>query len=48
MKGGNEFSKNVLSADAQAWISKLHQTMVIKEYGGGSIKSYVAEMTLLF
>jgi site-specific recombinase XerD len=48
MKGGNEFSKNVLSADAQAWISKLHQTMVIKEYGGGSVKSYVAEMTLLF
>lgn len=48
MKGGNEFSKNVLNADAQVWISKLHQTLVIKEYSSGSIKSYVAEMTLLF
>lgn len=48
MKGGNEFSQNVLRADAQEWIGKLYQTLVLKEYGKGSIKSYVAEMTLLF
>lgn len=48
MKGGNEFSQNVLRVDAQEWIGKLYQTLVLKEYGKGSIKSYVAEMTLLF
>lgn len=48
MKGGNEFSQNVLGADAQEWIGKFYQTLVLKEYGKGSIKSYVGEMTLLF
>jgi site-specific recombinase XerD len=45
---GNEFSKITLSENAISWIKKLQQTMVIKDYGRGSIKSYVGEMILLF
>jgi integrase/recombinase XerD len=45
---GNEISKNVLQENAIFYLNKLHQTMTIKEYGLGSIKSYVNEMTLLF
>jgi site-specific recombinase XerD len=48
MKGGNEFSRKVLSEDAMEWISKLYSMMTVKDYGRGSIKSYVNEMTLLF
>lgn len=48
MKGGNEFSSKKLSANAEAWIFKLHQTLTIKEYGKGTLRSYVQEMTLLF
>lgn len=44
----NEIGKKPLSADAQEWIEKMHRTMTIKEYGAGSVKSYVNEMTLLF
>ena len=45
---GNEISKNVLQENAIFYLKKLQQTMTIKEYGLGSIKSYVNEMTLLF
>ncbi len=48
MKGGNEFSKNVMSPETEAWIVKLHKSLVLKDYGNGTIKSYTAEMTLLF
>ncbi|MBL0260368.1 MAG: hypothetical protein IPQ10_04735 [Saprospiraceae bacterium] len=45
---GNKISKNVLQENAIFYLKKLQQTMTIKEYGLGSIKSYVNEMTLLF
>ena len=48
MKGGNEFSVKELRPDAVEWLSKLHQTMIIKEYGKGSVRNYCREMKLLF
>ena len=43
----NEISAKELNADAQKWISKMNDVLTIKEYGRGSIKSYVNEMVLL-
>lgn len=48
MKGGNEISIKKLNPNAEAWVLKTHQVMTLKEYGSGSIKSYVNEMVLLF
>jgi integrase/recombinase XerD len=48
MKGGNEISVKKLNPNAEAWVLKIHQVMTLKEYGLGSIKSYVNEMVLLF
>jgi hypothetical protein len=45
---GNEISVKELSADSTEWLSKLHQTMIIKDYGKGSVRNYCQEMTLLF
>ncbi|MBK7742063.1 MAG: tyrosine-type recombinase/integrase [Saprospiraceae bacterium] len=45
---GNEISTNKLTTNAEEWIKKLIQTLTIKEYGTGTIKSYGNEMTLLF
>ena len=45
---GNEISAKELRADAVEWLSKLHQTLVIKDYGKGSVRNYCQEMTLLF
>lgn len=44
----NEISAKKLNSDAVAWLTKLHQTLVLKDYGKGSIRNYVNEMTLLF
>jgi integrase/recombinase XerD len=48
MKGGNEFSTRKMSANAEAWIVKLHQSLVLKDYGKGTLRDYVQEMILLF
>ena len=45
---GNEISVKELRADAVEWLTKLHQTLVIKEYGKGSVRNYCQEMKLLF
>lgn len=45
---GNEISLKELRPDAVEWLTKLHQTMVIKEYGKGSLRNYCQEMKLLF
>lgn len=45
---GNEFSKTKLSENAENWIKKLHQVLILKEYGKGTLRNYVQEMTLLF
>lgn len=45
---GNEFSKTKLSENAENWIKKLQQTLLLKEYGKGTLRNYVQEMTLIF
>ncbi|MDQ3551307.1 MAG: site-specific integrase [Bacteroidota bacterium] len=45
---GNEISAKQLNADAAGWLAKLHQTMLIKDYGKGSVRNYTQEMCLLF
>ena len=37
---GNEISVKQLNADAAQWLSKLHQIMLIKDYGKGSVRNY--------
>ena len=44
----NEISAKLLNADAQSWIEKLRQVMLIQDKGKGTVKGYTAEMTLLF
>jgi integrase/recombinase XerD len=44
----NEISGNALNADAQVWIEKLRQVLLIQNKGKGTVKSYTAEMILLF
>lgn len=45
---GNEISVKELRPDAVEWLTKLHQTMLVKEYGKGSVRNYCQEMKLLF
>src|SRR5664279_4004277 len=45
---GNEISVKELRLDAVEWLRKLHQTMLVKEYGKGSVRNYCQEMRLLF
>lgn len=45
---GNEFSKKTLSEQSENWIKKLAQVLELKEYGKGTKRNYVQEMTLLF
>ena len=44
----NEISLKELRPDAVEWLTKLHQTLMIKEYGKGTMRNYCGEMKLLF
>lgn len=44
----NEISAKQLNADAQKWIKKLRDVLLIQEKGKGTVKNYAAEMILLF
>jgi integrase/recombinase XerD len=44
----HEISVKTMNADAVSWIEKLRQTMLIQDKGKGTVKSYSAEMILLF
>ena len=44
----NEISAKQLNADAQKWIEKLRQALLIQDKGKGTVKNYTAEMILLF
>lgn len=44
----NEISAKQLNADAQKWIEKLRNVLLIQEKGKGTVKNYAAEMILLF
>ena len=37
-----------LNSSAIFWLEKLRQTLILKDYGKGTLKGYLAEMTLLF
>jgi hypothetical protein len=45
---GNEISAKELRPDAVEWLTKLHQTMLVKDYGKGSVRNYCHEIKLLF
>ena len=44
----NEISAKTLNADAQIWIEKLREVLLIQDKGKGTVKGYSAEMILLF
>jgi len=44
----NEISAMPLNGDAQSWIEKLRQVLLIQDKGKGTVKNYTAEMMLLF
>ena len=44
----NEISVKTLNADAQSWIEKLRQVLLIQDKGKGTVKNYTAAMILLF
>jgi site-specific recombinase XerD len=44
----NDISDNRLNADAQIWIEKLRQVLLIQDKGKGTVKNYTGEMILLF
>ncbi|MBC7867742.1 MAG: tyrosine-type recombinase/integrase [Gloeobacteraceae cyanobacterium ES-bin-316] len=44
----NEISAKQLNEDAQKWIEKLRQALLIQDKGKGTVKNYSAEMILLF
>ena len=44
----NEISAKQLNGDAQNWIEKLRQALLIQDKGKGTVKNYTAEMILLF
>lgn len=43
----NEISAKQLNADAQKWIEKLLQALLIQDKGKGTVKNYAAEMILV-
>ena len=45
---GNEISLKELRPDVVEWLTKLHQTLMIKEYGKGTVCNYCQEIKLLF
>jgi integrase/recombinase XerD len=44
----NEISAKQLNEDAQKWIEKLRQALLIQDKGKGTVKNYCAEIILLF
>ena len=44
----NEISVKQLNADAQIWIEKLRQVLLIQAKGKGTVKNYTGELILLF
>ena len=44
----NEISAKLLNDDAVSWIEKLRKVLLIQDKGKGTVKSYAAEMILLF
>ena len=45
---GNPISAKPLNESGQLWLQKTLQLMVVQEYGKGSVRNYMQELTLLF
>ena len=45
---GNSISVKPLNESGQLWLQKTLQLMVVQEYGKGSVRNYMHELTLLF
>lgn len=45
---GNTISSNSLHASGKIWIERSLQILQVQEYGKGSIRNYIQELTLLF
>jgi integrase/recombinase XerD len=45
---GNTISAKPLNESATNWLNKMHDVLKVKEYGKGSVRNYMQEMTLLF
>ena len=45
---GNSISVKPLNESGQLWLQKTLQLMVVQEYGKGSVRNYMQELTLLF
>lgn len=45
---GNTISQNPLNASGSFWLEKTLQLLKVQEYGKGSIRNYMQELTLLF
>lgn len=45
---GNPISQKPLNESGQIWLQKTLQLLVVQEYGKGSVRNYIQELTLLF
>ena len=45
---GNTISVKPLNESGQSWLQKTLQLLVVQEYGKGSVRNYMQELTLLF
>src|SRR5690606_4993161 len=45
---GNEISLKTLNNSAQSWLEKTLQLLLLQDYGKGTVRNYLQELTLLF
>jgi len=45
---GNEISLKLLNESAKFWLEKTLQQLVLQDYGKGTVRNYMQELTLLF
>ncbi|MCZ2102598.1 MAG: site-specific integrase [Chitinophagales bacterium] len=45
---GNTISSNVLNESGKNWIERSFRVLKVQEYGKGSVRNYIQELTLLF
>jgi len=45
---GNEISLKTLNNSAQFWLEKPLQLLLLQDYGKGTVRNYLQELTLLF
>ena len=45
---GNEISLKTLNNSAQFWLEKTLQLLLLQDYGKGTVRNYLQELTLLF